>query len=277
MTNHSKDQEAIIALLTRIYLDIMAIEEEFKLFAGAGDMRPRIDYFHDAIRAFTADEKDNKRLNVEQLAYDISCLQYIVKMPTSPFREGGENLSPSQTMMTTEGDLMSLSGRIDRKTRTRISELYQNYAVMFAALLKPTADYDYQERTDDLNNQVQDLNQIINQFMSKGGLNINSVAAHAQNLEEPEMRLIIATFLQQEKHKNAADVTKLVGHLKNQIIQKDKLIKTIDNAHLKFATTQLAIFEESRDMLKKLAGLGTNIVGKFVEESVKATKKQMGR
>lgn len=277
MTNHSKDQEAIIALLTRIYFDIVGIEEEFKLFAGAGDMRPRIDYFHDAVRAFSADDKNNPRLNVEQLAYDLSCLSYIQKMPTAPFREGGENLSPTQTVMTTEGDLMNMAGRADRKTRSRISELYQNYAVMFAALLKPTADHDYQERTESLNNEVADLNQIIEQFKKKGGVNVNAVATHTQNLEEPEMRLILSTFLQQEKQKNAADVNKLIGHLNNQIKLKDKLIKTIDAGHLKFATTQLAIFEESRDMLKKLAAQGTNIVGKFVEESIKATKKQMGR
>ena len=50
------DQESIAQLLTRIYRDIFAIEEEFELLVGVDDFRPRIDYFHDAIRAFTSQD-----------------------------------------------------------------------------------------------------------------------------------------------------------------------------------------------------------------------------
>ncbi len=276
MTNHSKEQEAIIALLTRIYLDIVAIEEEFKLFAGAGDVRPRIDYFHDAIRTFTNEDKDNKRLSVEMLSYDLRCLNYIQQMPLAPFREDADNLSPTQIVMTMQGDLMEPPNKPDRKMRARISELYQNYAVMFAALLKPTADHDYQERSDTLDNDVRDISQIIQQF-EKANINVNTIARLAQKLEERELTMIIMAFLQQEKQEKASDVKKLIGHLKSHIKQKDKALKVIDEAHMRFATTQLAIFEESRDMLKKLAGQGMNLVGKFVEDSIKATKRQMGR
>lgn len=275
MKVNSKDQESIVALLTEIYLEIVEIEEKFKLIAGGGDMRPRIDYFHDAVRAFTSGGTHHPRLRVELLAYDLQCLRYIERMPLAPFREGGENRSPSQEVMTLDADLTTTGNRPDRKIRTRISELYQHYAVMFAALLKPAADHDFQERTETLNNDARDVQAIIQQFETK--IDVNIIAKLTQHLDEGELRVILTTFLQQKRQQNKDDVKKLTGHLKNHIKQKDIQIQSIDKAHLGFATTQLAIFEDSKDLLKKLATQGMNLVGKFVEASVADTKQQMGR
>lgn len=275
MNNHSKDQQAIITLLTEIYLELVGIEQQFKLVAGNGDMRPRIDYFHDAIRAFTDGGEQHPRLSIELLSYDLQCLRYIQKMPLAPFREGGGNHSPSQNVATTDADIMTISDRPDRKARTRITELYQHYAVMFSALLKPTADHDYKDRTDSLDNNVQDIQGIINQFETK--VDDKKISQLSQKLEEVELRIILATFIEQKKHKNSSDVKKLLGHLNKLVKQKDEKIKAIDKAHMSFATAQLGIFEESKDMLKNLAAKGTNLVGKFVEASVAATRKQMGR
>ncbi len=275
MQNKTKDQQAILSLLTQIYLEIVDIETRFKLIAGKGDMRPRIDYFHDAIRAFTSDGENSPRLSVELLSYDLRCLRYIQKMPLAPFREGGESLSPSQDIITMEAGLLPLGGRADRKTRARITELYQNYGVMFAALLKPAAEHDYQERTDTLNQDVKDIQSIIVEF--EGKADAKTISELTQQLEEPELRVILATFIQQKKHKNIADIKKLLGHLKNHIAKKDSAIKSIESAHMGFAVAQLGIFEESKDMLKGLAKEGMNLVGKFVEASIADTRKQMGR
>ncbi|MEQ1789625.1 MAG: hypothetical protein ABL857_04195, partial [Rickettsiales bacterium] len=244
MKTNSKDQEAIVALLNEIYLEVVDIETRFKLSAGAGDMRPRIDYFHDAIRAFSSEGKHHPRLSIELLSYDLRCLRYIGRLPLAPFR-GNEKLSPSQDIITTESDLMATGNRPDRKIRTRISELYQHYSVMFAALLKPAADYDYQERTETLDNDVRDIQAIVQKF--ENDIDVNMIAQLSQNLEEGELRIILMTFLQQKRQKNKDDVKKLLGHLKNHIKQKDAMIKAIDKAHLGFATAQLGIFEESKE------------------------------
>lgn len=276
MPNNSKDSEAIISLLNRLYLEIVEIEQRYKLFAGCGDMRPRIDYFHDAVRSFTSGEINDKRLNVELLSYDMRCLRYVQQMPLSPFREGGETLSPSQDVMTTQGDLMAAGLRPDRKIKSQISELYQNYAVLFAALLKPAADHDYKERIEELNNEVHDIQTLVQQFENKN-IDTTKIARLAQQLEHAELRIILMKFMQEGKYKNKDDVKKLLGHLKNLIKQKDSSIKAIENAHLKFASSQLMVFEESKDMLKKFASQGMNLVGKFVENSIADTKRQMGR
>ncbi len=55
------EQESIVQLLTRIYSDIRDIEEEFELLVGDNDFRPRIEYFHDAVRAFSAQDTNEAR------------------------------------------------------------------------------------------------------------------------------------------------------------------------------------------------------------------------
>ncbi|MEK6746489.1 MAG: hypothetical protein AABY33_05610 [Pseudomonadota bacterium] len=273
--NISQDQQAIIALLTEIYLEIASIEQKFKLIAGKGDMRPRIDYFHDAIRAFTGGGQYHQRLSVELLSYDMRCLRYIEKMPLSSFRNDGDNSSPSQEVMNMDGDLISTSDSADRGVRARISELYQHYAIMFSALLKPMADRNYKERTSIINNDAKDISVIIGELENKA--DAKTITGMAQNLDEKELRIILSTFIQQKKHKNPEDIKKLLGHLKKLVKQKDAKIKAIDKAHMEFATTQLAVFEESKDMLKNLAAKGMNLIGKFVEASVADTRRQMGR
>lgn len=275
MNNQSKDQQAIIGLLTEIYLELAGVEQRFKLIAGKGDMRPRIDYFHDAIRAFTDGGQYHPRLSVENLSYDMRCLRYIEKMPLSSFRADEDNSSPTQEVMNMEGNLISTIDNADRPTRARISELYQHYAIMFSALLKPTADRDFKERTSILNNEASDVSQIIGEF--EGKADVKNITKLAQKVEQKELRIIVATFIQQKKHKNSEDVKKLLGHLKKYVKQQDAKIKAIDKAHMEFATSQLAVFEESKDILKNLAEKGTNLVGKFVEASVADTKRQMGR
>lgn len=275
MHNISKDQQAIIGLLTEIYLELASIEQKFKLIAGKGDMRPRIDYFHDAIRAFTDGGQYHPRLSVEHLSYDMRCLRYIEKMPLSSFRADEDNSSPTQEVMTMEGNLISTIDNADRPTRARISELYQHYAIMFSALLKATADRDFKERTGILNNEAGDVSQIIGEFENKA--DVKTITKLTQKVEQKELRIIVATFIQKKKHKNPEDVKKLLGHLKKYVKQQDAKIKSIDKAHMEFATSQLAVFEQSKDMLKELAAKGTNLVGKFVEASVADTRRQMGR
>lgn len=269
-------QEAIITLLNRIYEELVGIEDNFALMVGGGDMRPRIDYFHDAIRAFTSPNISvrEKRLSVEMLAYDLRCLRYIQQMPLSPFRKDGETLSPHTDIVASGSGLIATPKKPDRETKNRIIELYKNYAVMFAALLKPAADSDYLARTEALDEDVKDILAIIHQFETKMDLMV--INHLIQQLEEDELRFILSSFLHQQKHKRKEDVQKLIAHLKEHIRKKDKKIKDVDNAHAAFATAQLGIFEDSKDMLKKMAAQGMNLVGKFVENAIAETRRQMG-
>ncbi|MDE3016148.1 MAG: hypothetical protein KGI29_04410 [Pseudomonadota bacterium] len=276
------EQDALVALLTRIYLDINVIEEEYALLIGDHDFRPRIEYFHDAIRAFTSEDKKAReaggRLSIEQLAYDLSCLRYLQAMPLSSFAPG-EALSPSVEMVRVEPGLVPKAKRPDRDTRRRLVDLYQHYAVLFAALLKPFADNDYKERTEALNDGVRELAALIRQMegLSKGAVAPEQVIAAVQHLEESDLRHLILMFLQQQKYKRREDTKKLVKGLKKHSDGKDRDIAAIEKAHMEYVMAQLAIFEESRDMIKKMASQGMNVVGKFVAGAVAAAQHERGR
>ncbi len=158
----ASEQQSIVALLTRMYHDILALETEFQLLAGEGDFRERIEHFHDAVRAFTSGDTGSKRLSVEWLAYDLSAMRYIQQKPLASFKPHGGAASPETTLVRIEPALMPNPKRPDRATKDRISELYQTYAVLFAGLLKPFADRDHRDRVEELNDDIEELHTLNN-------------------------------------------------------------------------------------------------------------------
>ena len=270
------EQESLVALLNRLYSDICAIEQQFNLLVGEGDFRPRIEYFHDAIRAFfSQDAAMEGRLSVELLAYDLSCLRYIHSKPLSGFKPHSDIMSPATAVLKMGTQNLSVSTkRPDRAVRERISELYQGYGVLFAALLKPCADRDYHDRTDHLNQDVEDIQSLIKSFQAG---NAEDIGAAIMHLEDHELRNALVQFTHNKQHKKKDETAKLMQSLKLQVSKKDKEIKAIDNAHMNYALAQLGIFEGSKDMLKSMAKQGMNLVGKFVEASIAEAKHDRGR
>ncbi len=271
----ASEQQSIVALLTRIYHDICAMETEFNLLVGEGDFRPRIEYFHDAVRAFTGGTPDDGRLSVELLAYDLSCLRYIQSMPLAPFKPHGAMLSAHTDIVEVAPALTVKTKRPDRVAKERISELYQHYTVLFAGLLKPYADSDCRGRTDHLNQDIMDINALI-QLLGQSA-DAGQIAAQAQHLEDEDLRTALLAFLRAGKQTQKDEVKKLVSALKGKIGKKDKEIATIEAAHMNYALAQLAVYEASKDLIKKMAVQGMNLVGKFVEASLAQAKRDLGR
>jgi len=273
------EQEALVALLTRMYSDIRDIEEEFELLVGDGDFRPRIEYFHDAVRAFTSGEA-SARLAVELLAYDVASLRVIYAKPLAPFTPHTSILSPSTAMVAPgHHDLSIQRKRPDRAVRERISDLYQHYAVLFSALLKPFADKDYHERVDNLNQDVEDLHSLVAECVAyqKGKGSAEKMGSAITHVEDDGLRHELVNFMHQQKFKRKDHMQKLTQFLKATIASKNKEIKAIDDAHMHYALAQLGIFEGSKDMLKTMAKQGMNLVGKFVEASIAESKRDVGR
>jgi hypothetical protein len=277
------EQDAVIALLTRIYTDIRDIELEFGLLAGENDYRPRIEYFHDAVRAFSAQDpkkpKSDPRLSIELLAYDVSCLRYLQSMPLAPFKPHGEALSTGMSMVALGPGLVAKPKRPDRILRERISELYQHYGALFAALLKPLADRDYKDRSEALNQDVQDIHALRQQMqgLQSGKSDVNHLLATTQHLEDEALREALMDFIKQHKYKKKEHLAKMVQFLKTHAAALDRSLAAIDAAHMNYALSQLAIFEDSKDMLKKMAESGMNLVGRFVEAATAQAKREMGR
>ena len=182
-------------------------------------------------------------------------------------------------MVETKYGLTVKAKRPDRVTKERLSDLYQHYAVLFAALLKPMADRDHKDRVSDLNHEVATIKDVMSklQAVGQGKGNVSQLSSAAAHLEEEELHHLVTTFIQQQKYKNKDDIKKLVQFLKNHAASKDKIIATLDAAHMDYALAQLSVYEESKDMLKKMAQQGMNLVGKFVQDAMAKTQREIGR
>ncbi len=279
MKPSSAQQDALVQFLARIYSDICQVETDLNLLVGDNDFRPRIEYFHDAVRAFTsgnpAEREIGGRLSIEWLAYDLECLRYIQSKPLAILAKHNAALSPQKTLVEVTPNALAMSPKhADRATRDRIIDLYQHYSLMFAALLKPFADRDYQERVDTLNNDVRDIHTLLDQF-DHGAL--NAALATVQDLEDESLRAELLDFLQKQKQKKSDALKAMLADLKKTAKQKDTEIAAVEKAHMQFGLAQLALYENGKDILKKMATSGMNLVGTFVENVMSQTRREMGR
>ena len=262
--------QALIPILNGIYSEIREIEAYLGIQVDASDMRPRIEYFHDAIRAVTNGMFGSKRLSVEFLAYDIAMLRHIQGNPLARSKSAKENLSPN-TNLVVASDAGSRANSINY--RSKLTESYKNYAVLFVALLSETADRNYQSRIDEHNNDVENIAVLENKAkatLKKQDVEMNIEELVHQYIDEPELaQKILAAFAGRKKAKASTALQKFSEMIKNA----DKQIKTIEEAHLNYTTNQLGIYEGAKDVVKKMAMNGMNIVGDFVENAVRTATK----
>ena len=113
--------------------------------------------------------------------------------------------------------------------------------------------------------------------MLKDKNNLEALTTAIQHLEEEQLHQLMNLFMQHQKYRNKDELKKLITFLKQHAKGKDKQIAAIETAHMNYALNQLGIFENSKDLLKKMAVQGTNLVGKFVEASIAQARHEIGR
>lgn len=215
-TPRSKD--ALIPLINEAYEQIRAIELPQGLTAGRGDTRPRIELFHDAIRAYSSGQspyESTGRLTIERLAWDIEMLRALQANPMQPM-PGAEKPMTGKAVVLHDpragGDL--------RMVKSELSSLYKKYAVFFVAILAETADMNHKSQMEDLDTQMEDITH-------RGG---------------PKMK-----------------------QAQGQI---DATQAKLEKQHLTWLSGQLAMYEESKDVVQQLLRAGLNMAGKFLQESI---------
>jgi hypothetical protein len=264
------EQQALITLLNRIYGEIRAIEEEWSIRGSDNDYRPRIEYFHDAIRALSSGETGSRRLSVELLAYDISMLRHIQANPMKRTKGTKTSLSPG-TDLVVHARQQKAGGSSETSVKSELAERYKSYALLFAALLSDAADRNYQNRMDERNSEVEDLatlEQMVKLTAKKQDVEIDIEVFADQYIDDPDMMNKILFAFHNAKQKKRMLASEAQRKLKEMMESNDKEIKTIEKAHFTFVTSQLAIYEGARDVVKKMATQGMNIVGQFVAAAV---------
>lgn len=267
-----QSQVAIIELMHGKYQQILAIESEWGIRLTEGDMRARIEHFHDAVRALTSGSADiyakHSRLSVEHLAYDLGLLRQIQHKPVGTINRMTEKSTSSALVRAGEAGA-SIPKMPPSGTRTELAALYCGYTVFYAALFAEVADKNYQSRSDVIDESVGDIG-LVEDILTKlqnGQLTVAQALQELMHVERDDLRERLQAMLARKNvtAKERQDAKTMLGQIEKALAAEKK---TLDTAHLNYVTGQLAVYEDSRNLVKEMAAAGLNLAGRFVETAM---------
>ena len=258
------EQKALLSLLTRMYEDIRAVENEHGIYVSDKDLRPRVEYFHDAVRLYiSGDERvAGDRLSVEYLAYDMGFLRHIHVEPV-PYK--GRKANTNTTLSSSQLAVL----------KATLAEQYKSYAVIYAALFADAVDRDYQDRVDDLNADVTDLAEIqqLVEQLAQGKGQAAKVMEKLAALGDKMLADLVKKMVQQKNAERETAMKAAVHRLKMMMNGKDKQIAKIDEHHMNFLAGQMYVYEDAKTTVKKLMSQGLNVAGQFVQSSAQQAQR----
>lgn len=267
-----QSQVAIIELMHGKYGQILAIEAEWGIRLSEGDMRPRIEHFHDAVRALTSGSADlyakHSRLSVEHLAYDLSLLRQVQNKPVGTINRATEK-SVSDALVPMGEAGASRSKLPPSGVRAELAALYCGYTVFFAALFAEVADKNYQSRSDAIDESVSDIGVIeavLDQLIA-GKITAAQAMQELMHVERDDLRERLQAMLARQglSAREKQEARAMLGTIEKGLAKEKK---DLEAAHLNYRTGQLAIYEDTKDLVKQLASQGLNLAGKFVENTM---------
>jgi len=208
------------------------------------------------------------------LAYDIDMLRYIQADPIpkarphklSALTDVAENALPR-----VRNDKTGI--KPDAGVKYRLTDQYKNYSVIFAALLSEPAERNYMSRINECNAELDDLAAFIKSVVAtaegRHTADIDIEALADARIQTADAMNKIVAALHGGKLKKRMNAAEAERRLKEMLQIAGKEAKTIEKAHFTYATGQLAIYESARDVIKKMALKGFNIVGDFVQNAVR--------
>jgi hypothetical protein len=275
-----QEQEAILNLMHGKYERILVLEAEWGIRFSEEDMRPRIEHFHDAIRAYTSGADmygKHTRLSVEHLAYDLSMLRYIQDRPVGTVNRASEKSLGNALMKFVQG-APPPPKLPPQGVRSELVQHYRDYTVFFAALFAPVADRNFKSRQEQGDQQITDVGLVedILEKLANGAMDVETAQNELNHVEQDDLRERIQALLASKKltAKEKQEALAMIGAIEKGL--KDEQ-KRVDEAHTSYVTGQLAVYEEAKDMVKKLASAGLNLAGKFLQNSMQQAGQGRGR
>jgi len=288
MKANPKQIEAMCGLLNRLYQQIHPLEAEHGILVGEDDLRARVEHFQDAVRALLAQGATHShkgRLSLDQLAFDVRMLRKIELYPLTPLK-GKEGAHAESGKKGASGRALAIIGqqahgmkKASGRVEGELGDLYKSYGVFFVALFAEPADRDYKSKIDQKDSEVEQLSEVVRQIEGqikkqgeKLGVDLQAVAGA---ISDPQLKKKIIQLLQANKQKRNPLATEAIKFLKGIMRESDRAIAAIEKTHMVYLSTQLAMYEQSRDIVKKMAAQGLNIAGAFVQGSMDEAQRGM--
>lgn len=281
--DHSGKRDALISIMTATYHELQVMEAEYGLSISDTDLRPRIEYFHDAVRVLTHRPEDmylpGTRLSVEHLAYDMSCLRYIQSKPLTRLSQmAGASVRNAPSVMLQlphpPGTLIDPSGSkpatVPPTVRAQLVERYRSYTVMYAALFAEPADMNFQARQSENDAKVEDMAQIeqMVRMMEQGQIAVEQVEEAIQQVEDVGLRTQLMAILHQKAMKKREKFSAMRDMLQQKMEGLDFETKSMDKAHMQFLSGQMVMYQDAKDLVRKLSAQGMAMAGRFLEDAL---------
>lgn len=281
--DHSGKRDALISIMTATYHELQVMEAEYGLSISETDLRPRIEYFHDAVRVLTHRPEDmylpGTRLSVEHLAYDMSCLRYIQSKPLTRLSQmAGASVrnAPAAVpqLLHSPGTLIDPAGSkpatVPPTVRAQLVERYRSYTVMYAALFAEPADMNFQARQSENDSKVEDMAQIeqMVQMLEQGKMAVEQVEEAIQQVEDVGLRTQLMAILHQKAMKKREKSAAISGILQQKMEGLDLETKSMDKAHMQFLSGQMVMYQDAKDLVRKLSAQGMAMAGRFLEDAL---------
>lgn len=264
-------KSSLIPIMNGQYERIAALESQAGIRFREGDMRPRIDYFHDAVRALTSGQADiyekTGRLSVQQLAWDVARLREIPGNPLGRIH-GGAALAAGDALVTQEDAAARGAAPSPRQLRAELGQLYKDYMVLFVALFAEVADINFRAQQEEVDAAIADIGQAesVIKRLGKGEINPQQAQLLLDAIEQETLREQLQSLIASGQIR--AQGPAVMAQLKGAQQRIDGEFQITDKAHTAYVTSQLAIYEESKDLIKRLGAQGLNLAGKFVEAAM---------
>lgn len=282
-TDTDGKRDALTQIMNATYHDIRAVEMEFGLHVGDGDYRPRIEYFHDAVRVLSHQPEQmylpRTRLSVEHLAYDLSCLRYIQERPLAKLNHdapdpkmraapaGTKQLAPPPGSIA---EPVRKPKAVPPTIRATLAEQYRTYTVMYTALFAESADVNFHTRLTENDTGVEDLAQIQQMLamLEQDAIAPERVEEAIQHIENAQLREELMALLHNRSMKKRQKMEMLQQRLQQQMQGLDMDSKAMDKAHMRFLTGQMVVFHDAKDIVRKLASQGLGLAGQFLANAM---------
>lgn len=261
--------------MTQLYERIYETESQIGLWAGEHDHRPRIERFHDAVRAYTSGVSPydaGSRLSIEQLAWDISMLRSIQANPLTPMPKSKRQSASQEVAIRRKNSVSEHENpRANaRALRGQLAEHYRNYAVMFTALLAETADMNHASRMEEKDMLVEEMANLRANLSGKT-TNLQQLAGasiHDAELLNDALRIL---------PKGTLTADQAVAALNNAMRAIDSQQQRLEKAHLSWLSGQLAMYEQGKEVVQQLMRSGMNLAGKFLQDAMSRGDQGLGR
>lgn len=285
--------QQLIAVMNEVYGRLSALESANDLLISPQDMRPRIDYFHDAVRLFMSHPEEiyaeNSRLSTKALADDIQWLRFLQQKPFSalqvaphaPAPQGGNlaRLLPARKEKEVALRKQKPSPAEKSMLRSQLVDEYTTYAMLFIALFAETVDVNFKMRTEEMQVNYTDLQEVqkMVRMTQQGLVEPDRILQALRSMENEQQQDILLQIFHNRTVRLREKLMAMASKLQDMIYNLQGQIKGLDKDHTRVLAYKMHMMQENKALVMELESLGLQLSGLHMGKAISGKGVDLGR